>query len=502
MNSSSAPMHQDPATTLQVKTENLAALGQRVEVPHYDRNELLSGIVHMSVGGFHRAHQAVYIDELLSLQPDDWMITGIGLMPQDDKHCAALKEQDTLYTVLERTAEHDTARVAGSMKDIIHAPTQTQAVFNELLSPNIKILSLTITEKGYCYNENGDLDENNQMIQHDVQNLNAPKTALGYATKALMDRKNAGMPAFTVMSCDNLPGNGHLTKKILTSFMSLVDKDLQKWTEDNVSFPNAMVDRITPITTDSVITRLHDNFKIDDKWPVICEDYKQWVLEDDFCNGRPELENVGVQMVSDVEPYEKMKVRLLNGSHSALSYVSYLMGYRDVDLAMNDPLISSFVRKYMDEDVTAAIPSVPGIDLDNYKDTLITRFANPGIRDQVQRLAEDGSQKIPNAIIPCIKHQLQNGGSVKWMAFAFAAWFKYLTGVDENLEAITIKDPLASELQNKARLEENSPLHLLSMKSVFDDLSTKAPFVQEVSKAMTLIGEEGTREALSIYLSA
>lgn len=394
---------------MKLNQSNLDAIAQTSDIPVYDRSKITCGIMHMSIGGFHRSHQAVYLDKILAQGHYEWGICAVGLMPQDKDKIDKLQQQDNLYTVLERNAEADITRVIGSIIETLHAPSSPETVLARLMDERIKILSLTITEKGYCYDHDRNLDDTNELIRHDLSNLSSPKTALGYIVSALKNRRDKGQKPFTVMSCDNLPHNGDLTQKLVLQFAALIDYELSCWIKDNVSFPNSMVDRITPVTTDDIITTLQAKFDIEDAWPVVCEDYMQWVLEDNFSSGRPPLEDAGVQIVEDVDPYEKMKVRLLNGSHSALSYLSYLMGYRDVDKAMNDPLISNFVRAYMDHDITPTIPHVPGIDLDRYKDKLIERFSNPAISDQVQRLAEDGSQKIPNAILPCIAMQLEKG---------------------------------------------------------------------------------------------
>lgn len=501
MNASTAK--QSTADVLKVNTANLDALSNRVPVPTYDRTALKSGIVHMSVGGFHRSHQAVYLDNLLNLNPDNWMISGIGLLDHDTANVKAMQSQDCLYTVLARSKEEDAAHIVGSMKDILHAPSDPAAVFKKLASEDVKILSLTVTEKGYCYDKNRNLDESNVAVQHDLKNPDAPRTALGYAIGALRHRMKNKMPGFTVMSCDNLPGNGHITKHILTSFAHLSDPALAQWIEDNVSFPNGMVDRITPVTTDAVRQTLLEKFAVDDSWPVVCEDYIQWVLEDDFRYGRPTFEDAGVQIVKDVEPYEKMKVRLLNGSHSALSYLSYMAGYRDVDLAMADPLISGFVRSYMDHDITPSVPSVPGIDLDSYKDTLIRRFANPAVRDQILRLAEDGSQKIKNAIVPCLEHQLKTGGSIKFSSLALAGWFRFLSGSDEKLEAIPVKDPLAEQLTARAKIAPRNPDQLLAMQDIFGPVVSTSPEVRKaVAEALDSLYTKGTKATLEAYLKA
>ena len=482
---------------MKLNTQNLPRLNETAQTPDYDRSQITCGIMHMSIGGFHRSHQAVYVDRILSQGYLDWGICAVGLMPQDGDNITALQEQDNLYTVLERNADTDTAHVIGSIIETMHAPPAPEKVLARLADETIKILSLTITEKGYCYDSDKNLDENNALIQHDIHNLATPKTALGYVVAGLKERFEQKKKPFTVMSCDNLPGNGHLTQKLVLQFADLVDTNLSQWIKENVTFPNSMVDRITPVTTPDIISTVKSKFNIEDAWPVVCEDYIQWILEDSFCCGRPPLDEVGVQIVADVDPYEKMKVRLLNGSHSALSYISYLMGYREVDKAMADPLICKFVRDYMDHDITPTLPDVPGINLDDYKDTLIKRFANPAISDQVQRLAEDGSQKIPNAIIPCIEYQLSTGGSTQYSILALAGWFRYLTGVDEELQPIAIKDPMAEKLTACAKFDTASPVHLLGIEEIFGhDLPQNSDFVSALAEKMKQIKVRGIKHVL------
>ncbi len=481
---------------MKLSSQALEALKNKegVLTPQYDRSQIKGGIMHMSIGGFHRSHQAVYIDDLLSQGNNQWGICAVGLMPQDKDNIEKLNDQDTLYTVLERNSKSDKARIIGSIIEILHAPSSPEAVLNRLSNEEIKILSLTVTEKGYCYDSNKNLDQKNELIQHDLKNINAPKTALGYIVSGLQNRKNKNKKPFTVMSCDNLPGNGHLTKKLVLQFSELIDSDLSKWINDNVSFPNSMVDRITPVTTDKIIDTIKTQFDIEDSWPVVCEDYIQWILEDSFCNDCPPFESVEIQMVSEVDPYEKMKVRLLNGAHSALSYLSYLMGYREVDTAMQDPLISRFVCGYMDHDITQTIPDVPGINLTNYKNILIKRFSNPAISDQIQRLAEDGSQKIPNAIIPCIEHNISNGKPNKYIIIALAAWFKYLSATDEQGNQIEIKDPLADLLIKTA---QSNPMHLLEIEEIFGNKIIKnEDFVQGLTQTLKALSDNGTRATL------
>lgn len=482
---------------IKLSAATLPQLENRAQVPQYDRNQYKSGIVHMSVGGFHRSHQALYVDELMNTAPGDWLICGVGLMESDKEHLQNLAAQDHYYTVVERTADEDTIKIVGAIHETMHAPSDPAAVLKRLQDPAIKILSLTITEKGYCYDAKGDLDPNNPGIVHDLNNLDKPKTGIGYVVAALRDRMNAGQQPFTVMSCDNLPGNGHRTHHIVTQFARLVDPALATWIDANVKFPNAMVDRITPATTDKTVAFVREKCGIDDTWPVVCEDFRQWVLEDNFGAGRPAFEQAGVQLVADVEPYELMKVRLLNGSHSALAYISYLMGYREVDVAMADPLVSGFVRAYMDNDVTPSVPSVPGIDLNDYKDTLIRRFSNPAISDKIQRLAEDGSQKIPNAILPCIRHALKNNLSIRYACIALAAWFRYMTGVDEQLNAIEIKDPRRNDMMARIKVSPGDPKGVLGMSEIFgSDLLTNERFVRELTQTMQDLHTQGARGVL------
>ncbi len=486
---------------MRLNTQNLAQLPSSIPKPSYDRAQLKCGIVHMSVGGFHRSHQALYIHDLMQKNPSDWMIAGVGMLPSDSTNVAAMNEQDVLYSILERTTNGDELKICGGIKEIYHAPANPAAVVERLMDPDVKILSLTITEKGYCYNQQGDLDLGNPNVKSDLESPENPKTAYGYIVNALARRRKVGMKPFTVMSCDNLPGNGHLTQKLVLQFADQISKDLSAWIKAEVSFPNCMVDRITPVTTPEIVDIIEKQYGIEDKWPVVCEDFRQWVLEDKFCNGRPAFEEVGVQLVQDVEPYEKMKVRLLNGSHSALSYLSYLMGYRRVDLAMADPLIAKFVRTYMDKDITPSVPDVPGIDLDKYKDKLIERFANKAIGDQVQRLAEDGSQKIPNAILPCIRYALENGGSIKFAALALAGWLRYLSGVDESNELIEIKDPAKAKMQDRIKADPKDPTGVLGLNEIFGDVGMNGKLIGAVSDALTSLHEKGAKKTLEEYLA-
>ena len=469
--------------------------------PRYDRSRLVCGIAHIGVGNFHRSHQALYLHEYLQAHAQDWMVHGVGLLDSDTDLFSAMTSQGGLYTLTERSGTQDTLKVVGSIKRLSLAPADPQAVVQLLASDDIKIVSLTITEKGYYYTSKGGLDVENPVIRADLAGGAPPRSAFGYLFAAAARRMANGGPAFTVMSCDNLPGNGHMTRRLLLQFAELRDPAVAGWIGDNVAFPNSMVDRITPAVTGKTLAFVRDTFGVDDACPVVSESYLQWVLEDSFAAGRPRLEEVGVQVTDDVEPYEKMKVRLLNGSHSALAYAAYLMGYREVDAAMRDPAIRAFVQRYMDEDVTPSVPPVPGIDLTAYKQKLIERFSNPAISDQVQRLAMDGSRKIPNSKVPPLEHQLLRGGSIKWLAFALAAWYRYLHGVDEAGAPIDISDPMRDELVARARSAPDDATPLLSMREIFGErLATDTRLAAAVKESLDAIRTLGTRQALEQLL--
>jgi mannitol 2-dehydrogenase len=502
----SLKLYQETHSPLTLSNQTLGVIREKFDCKKYDRQNLNAGILHMSVGGFHRSHQALYVDDCLAKEPQNWMIQGVGLMPQDLDHAKALNAQDGLYAVLERSPASDHVRIISSLKSMLHGPSQIGDVIDSIASSAIRIISLTITEKGYCYDSQQNLDLANPLVKSDIETIKSsnpsPKTALGFLALGLQKRRQSNSGPVTIMCCDNLPGNGHITHKILSQFVDLYDKSLTDWIHQNCSFPNAMVDRITPVTTEAVKALLENEYDLQDQWPVVCEDFRQWIIEDNFIAGRPCFEKVGVQIVANVDPYEKMKVRLLNGSHSALSYLSYLSGFRAVDQAMQDPIIRKFVRGYMDHDITPSVPDVAGIDLNQYKDTLINRFSNSSISDQIQRLAEDGSQKIKNAIVPPLMFQLERKASTKYIAMAMAGWFRYLRGIDEQSEAIAIKDPMKDHLQNLARLTPQDPTGFFNVQDIFGPYLAGHPqFINQVKTYLTSFEEKGVYETVREFLS-
>jgi mannitol 2-dehydrogenase len=482
---------------------NLSRLGPDVRVPSYDRQAVGTSIVHVGVGGFHRAHQAVYADDLLNQHgPSEWGICGVGLLPHDARIRDVLTSQDFLYTVVERSVQGDQARVIGSMRNFLFAPDDREGVIEKMASPECRILSLTITEGGYYINQGtGEFDEHHPDIQHDLAHPQEPRGAFGVLTEALHRRRERGLAPFTAMSCDNIQGNGEVLHKMLLAFAELRDPTLRNWLAENCAFPNSMVDRITPATTDEFRALVPEKFGIDDGWPVMTEVFKQWVIEDHFPHGRPRWEDVGAQMTSDVLPYEKMKLRLLNASHQAMAYIGMLRGYQLVHEAMEDQGIQRLVEKMMDNEVTPLLSKVPGVDLTDYKKTLIERFQNPAIRDQLSRLGIYGSAGIPKFVLPSLEEQLQRGGPIKLLSFTIASWFRYLTGLDESGKEMPMLDPMAKKLRERAQAGGKDPHNLLAMREVFSEqLATAAPFVDEVSAALRSFYEKGAKATLAHYV--
>jgi mannitol 2-dehydrogenase len=486
---------------IKLNEKSLSHLPPNVQIPQYDRHQVTNGIVHIGVGGFHRAHQALYLDNYLTETSDHhWGICGVGLLEFDQKIRDALRPQDCLYTLVERSPNGDRARIIGSITNYLFAPDNRQAVIAAMVDPKCRIVSLTITEAGYYYIEGtGELDIDHPTIQHDVQHPNEPIGVFGFLTAALNQRCQNGLPPFTVLSCDNLQGNGNIAKKMLTAFAELQDPELAKWIAANVTFPNNMVDRITPATTPPDAEMVRDQFGIDDAFPVVAEPFLQWVIEDNFCAGRPNWETVGVQMTNDVHPYEMMKIRLLNASHLLIGYLGTLTGYSYVHDVMADPLIRQAVDRLMNE-VTPTLQPVPGIDLDNYKKTLIERFANPKIRDQLPRLCLNSAAKMPKFVLASLRDALQQGGAIEYMSLTIAAWFRTLKGLDDQGRAIVIDDPMAEVLVQKARSGGSDPMSLLSLTEIFGDLPQSSQFVETVAKHLHNFDEKGAKATLTHLL--
>jgi len=477
----------------------LASLPESVARPTYDRSRVTPGIVHFGVGGFHRAHQAMYVDSLMNQGTAlDWGIIGVGTMPQDFRMRDALVPQDGLYTlVLKHPDGTLEPRVIGSVVGYHLASDNPEKVLGALTAPSTRIVSLTITEGGYLFHPStGELDSSAPSLQPDLVEGAVPSTPFGYIVEALRRRREAGTAAFTVMSCDNIPGNGDVARRMISTFARLKDDGLGAWIGAEVAFPNCMVDRITPVTTSDDIDSLRERFGVEDRWPVVCEPFTQWVLEDHFTVGRPPFEEVGVQLVPDVEPYELMKLRLLNASHQALCYLGYLAGYRYAHEVCQDPLFVDFLLAYMDREATPTLPEVPGVDLTAYKHQLVERFANPEVRDTLARLCAESSDRIPKWLVPVIRTNLEHDGEVELSALVVAAWARYAEGLDEQGQPIEVVDQLREQLMAAAGRQGQDPLAFLRDERLFGDLAEQDTFTRAYERFLTSLHAHGARETL------
>ncbi|MCG6156589.1 mannitol dehydrogenase family protein [Rubinisphaera margarita] len=478
-------------SSLPLNQQNLSRLPGEITRPGYDRSRLTTGIVHVGVGGFHRSHEAFYIDELLqSGDASEWGICGVGLREADRRMATILQEQDYLYTLIVKHPDgHRETRVIGSIIDFLMGCDDPTAVIDRMAAEETRIVSLTITEGGYNVDpDTGEFDRSNPDVQYDVTNPTTPRLVFGYLTAALRKRREAGLTAFTVQSCDNIQHNGNLTRRMLLGFARMQDPELADWIESEVHFPNAMVDRITPVTTDADIEYLKSEHHLIDRWPVACEPFCQWVIEDQFSAGRPALENVGVQFVPDVTPYETMKLRLLNAGHSVLGIPGAVYGYQTIDECMRDDLFATFLRQFFDNEATPVLDAVAGIDLDEYKQTLVERFGNPSISDNLSRICLGSSSKLPVFLLPTVHENLQRGGPIEHSAFVLAAWCYYSDHhADRHGKALEINDDQEAALQEAARKTVDDPLAFLRLKSVFGDLVENERFANSYERLVSEI---------------
>ncbi len=462
--------------------------------PTYLRSDVTTGIVHFGVGGFHRAHQAMVIDTLMREgKALDWGICGVGVLPVDAKMRDVMREQDSLYTLVYKHADGSRdARVIGSIVEYLFAPDDPEAVIEKMADTSTRIVSLTVTEGGYNFDQKtGEFDSSTPAIQADLVPGAMPATVFGLVVEALARRRERGIPPFTIMSCDNIQGNGHMARRTFSAFASLRDPELGGWVLENVAFPNSMVDRITPVTTDDDRAEVLDRFGIFDAWPVVCEPFFQWVLEDTFPLGRPPFEDAGVQVVGDVEPYELMKLRLLNVSHQAMCYFGFLSGYRYAHEATADPVFAKFLRDYMDREATPTLKPVPGVDLDDYKLTLIERFANSEIRDTLARLCAESSDRIPKWLLPVIRAQLESDGEIFRSAGIVASWARYAEATDEQGAPIVVIDRLVDELVPLAQSQKANPVAFISNEQLFGDLAESPRFVEAYVAALNSLWAHG-----------
>ena len=475
----------------------LATIKPPVHTPGFDVARVRPGIVHLGFGGFHRAHMARYTHNLMERDPGalGWGIVGAGLLPADVRMRDSLQPQDNLYTLVERSGADSKATVIGSVCDVIFAGEDSTALLASIDDPPIRIVSLTVTENGYCLNRATDrLDPAHPLIRHDLANPETPKSAIGILVAAWRRRRAAGRPAFTALSCDNIQHNGQVLRGAVHDLATLLDPSLAAWIAEHASFPSTMVDRITPVTLPEDIEELRAQFGLIDRWPVFCEPFIQWVIEDHFVQGRPAWEQVGAQIVDDVGPYEFMKLRLLNASHLAVAGLGQLCGYRLIDEAMADPHISGFMAALMQRETGQTLRPVPGVDLDTYKASLIARFANPKIKDTVQRVNTDAPLAT---LVDSARDRLAAGASIDLLALAIAAWLRRVRGEDERGAAIEIRHPMADTLREKAVEGGADPRPLLSLAPLFGSLGEEPRFVQPVADWLAALYRDGARKTLA-----
>lgn len=481
--------------------DNLRHIQAKAAIPGYQRSQITGGIVHFGIGNFHRSHQAVYLDDLFNLGLDhDWGIIGAGVTSFDSAMRDKLKLQDYLTTVVEQDVGKSAARVTGAMIDFLD-PGDRKAIIEKLADPAIRIVSMTITEGGYFINPaSGTFDPEHPAIVADAETPSDPKTVFGIILAGLKLRRERSIVPFTVMSCDNIPGNGHVTEHAVVGLAELSDSDFARWIADNVAFPNSMVDRITPATTNREIDHCEETFHISDRWPVYCEEFKQWVLEDKFTAGRPALEKVGVTFVDDVAPYELMKIRILNGGHAAIAYPGELLDIHFVHETMEEPLIRNFLGKLEMSEIIPCVPPVPGTDLNDYFALIERRFANPKIGDTVSRLAQDGSNRQPKFILPSTADRLRRGEDVVGLALVSALWCRYFEGTSDSGRKIQFNDASADRLHAAAMKTRDYPLAFLELRDVFGDVAASELFQKRFTRALASLRERGTRGTLSAYL--
>lgn len=479
----------------------LSNLPATVARPSYPHDALTPGIVHFGVGNFHRAHMAWYLDRLMNAGRNlDWAILGAGVMPGDERMRDILTRQDFLSTIVTQSAALSEARVIGPMTGFLPVGNGP-AIIAAMTDPAIRIVSLTVTEGGYFIDPaSGRFDPTHPQIAADAANPDAPQTVFGLILKALRDRHAAGHPAFTVLSCDNVPHNGDVTRNTVAGLAGRIDPKLAEWVSAEIAFPNGMVDRIAPATGERERKILEEAFGIADGWPVFCEDFAQWVLEDRFPAGRPALEEVGVQFVPDVTPFETMKIRILNGGHATIAYPAGLMDIEYVHEAMAHPLVEAFLTRIEREEILPIVPPVPDTDLDAYFTRIVERFSNPKIGDTVRRLCLDGSNRQPKFIVPTIADRLARGLPVEGLALVSALWCRYCAGTTDLDATIAPNDPNWERLTGIARAARSDPDAWLAMRDIYGATAGAPTFREAFARHLARLWQEGTISVLRDFL--
>lgn len=486
-------------TTIKLNQDSLGRLPADVSVPRYDRAKITPGILHIGVGNFHRAHQATYLNRLFNEGSDhNWGIVGAGVRPNDAKTRELLRQQDWLSTVIELDPTGYRATVCGAMIDYL--PIDPKTLVEALTRPEIRIVSLTVTEGGYYIDANtGGFDADHPDIIHDVKNPTDPRTVFGILIAGLALRRERKLAPFTVVSCDNLPENGRVTRQAMIGLAAGMSAETADWMASEIAFPNGMVDCITPATGERERAMVRDEFGIEDASPVVCEPFHQWVLENRFTAGRPALEKVGVEFVTDVAPYELMKLRILNGGHATIAYAGALLGHHFVHDAVGDPLIRAFLGKVERDEIIPTLPSIPGVDFPAYLASVMERFANPKIGDTIPRLCLDGSNRQPKFILPTLTDRLKAGLGIDGLALEVALWCRYCAGTKDDGTPVTVEDENAERLGENARRAKDDPMAFLSMSDIFGPAGEDTVFAAAFSRALKALYRDSVIGALASY---
>ena len=487
--------------TFRLSAATLDRLPAAVARPAYDRSAVRPGIVHLGIGAFHRAHMAAYTDAVLADDPR-WGIVGASLRSTDTRD--ALTPQDGLYTLAIRDADGERLSILGSVVRLLVAPEDPEALLAVMSAPETRIVSLTVTEKGYCHSPaTGELDENHPDVVHDLAHPETPRSAPAFIVEALRRRRAAGLPFFTALCCDNLPHNGATLHRVLTRFAALRDPDLGRAVAEELDCPSTMVDRIVPATTDADRAGIRAGIDLDDAWPIATEPFTQWVIEDRFGQGRPAWDRAGATFVTDVATFELAKLRMLNGSHSTLAYLGYLARHETVADTMAAPGFAALVHGLMLDEAAPTLPPVPGLDLPAYADSLVARFRNPALRHRTWQIAMDGTQKLPQRLLGTVRDRLATGASIDRLALGIAAWMRYATGTDERGGTIDLRDPLADELRRRtAGIVDPAALAgtLMDLDAVFGrDLPAEPRFTRAVTDALSGLMRHGAAATVARF---
>lgn len=478
-----------------LNASTLTKLPAEVQQLKYDRDKIQTGIVHLGIGAFHRAHQAYYTEAVLNQFGGDWGIVGCSLRSPAVRE--QLAPQDGLYTLVERSGEGEKLQVIGAVQRVLVGPENPAGLVALMADPKIKIVSLTVTEKGYCHDPaTGNLNFSHPDIVHDLSNLKRPTSAIGYLVAALQQRYMAAAKSFTALSCDNLPNNGEILEKVVLQFAEKVSPELALWIKQNTTFPSTMIDRIVPATTDQDRVEIEARLGLRDEAMVVAEPFTQWVIQDHFSDGRPAWEKVGAQLVDDVHIFEKIKLRLLNGAHSTLAYTGYLSGFNYISEVMSEPAFVNLVTRYMAREAGETVTAPEGFDIEFYKRQLRDRFFNKALKHRTWQIAMDGSQKLPQRLLETLREQLAGNGNIDIICLAVAAWIRYVSGVDEKGNAIEVSDPHAKVLRQLCDDNAKNPSAIVravvALSPIFgEDLVHESRFIETTTLWLSRFYQHG-----------